>query len=253
VPGPVALPGPAGTTEPPAGPAKPDAALAAVGIREVADPDGTRRLDASGLVAEMLRRWSAVRDYTCKTEKREWVGGGLERLPHEMDEFVRLSPLSLHLLWTGEVNRGRHALWVEGKHGGKMMIHPNPIFGIGTMRIDPGNSLTRTQSKYDFRDAGLQGMMKALPKSLRPGGTTWTYLGEGEAFGRPTWRLRGTDPTDDPLEHNLIEMHVDREWLLPVHFVGRNREGRINIAVSFRDIRTDVGLTDADFDPDRLW
>lgn len=222
------------------------------GVVRVSADAGPSRRDASGLVREMVRRWSQVRDYTACMEKQEWLGAGPEAKPHQITERVRLSPLCLHFKWTGEVNKDRSAVWVQGAHDGKMLIQPHPFFGVGRLWIAPDNLFAKTQSNYDFRDGGLQGLMAALPKSLRENGTVWTYDGEGTADGRPTWRISGVDPTDDPREHNFMELHVDQETLLPAYFVGRNRANRLNIWVCFRDVRTNIGLTDADFDPETV-
>jgi hypothetical protein len=248
-----------GGTAPPASGAEIAAIKAAglpPGVVETASPEGPR-LDGMGLVAEMLRRWAEVRDYTSHVRSEEWLGSSAEPSVQEFVERVRLKPLSIHLRFTVGTDARREVVWVEGRNDGKMLIHPNPFPLIGfsrILRMAPDNPLAKARSNYDIRDAGVQGVMVGLVKAFRENSVArWDYLGKVDFDGRSVWRLEGADPDNRPPVPTYMTMYVDPANFLPVYFFGRNAEGRPMTRAASRDAQINIGLTDDHYDPRKLW
>jgi hypothetical protein len=226
------------------------------GVVEVNTADGPR-LDAAGLVAEMLRRWKGVADYTAEIHSEEWVGSSNAPSVQAYVERTRLTPLSIHMRFLAGSDKDRQVVYVEGRNDGKMLIYPNPLPLIGfskILRMSPDNPLAKARSNYDIRDSGVQGVMSGLPRAFRENSVSrWDLAGRVEFDGRPAWKLEGTDAENRPPIPNHMTMYVDAGTLLPVYFFGRRADGRPMTRMSARGIRTGIGLTDDDFDPRKLW
>jgi len=102
---------------------KPDFSRKSLAVPAPADP-----APLEGPIAKALRtikdcqsRYAEVRDYTCTFYKRELVKGQMTPL-FVMAMKARVNPRSIYFKFH-EPNRGREAIYVEGRNSGKVLAH----------------------------------------------------------------------------------------------------------------------------------
>ena len=252
MPSPPSVPDQPPTVKPPA-----PAALPATGLA-----------DARKVVEAAAKVFADTPDYTCHLTKRDVVGGKPQ--PQEEAEYsFRKEPFSVHFKVTGENGRGREALYVKGKNGGKMTI----ITGKGDliagrkMELDPDSPLVASRSRTRIYEAGLGRPIGVLAKFLdqadagkRPADTI-KFLGPVERKDMQV-PLVGIEvkllPGDDPLfpkggsrSYFFDADPKSQSHGLPV-LITATEGGREAEYYAFTKFRRPANLTDADFSPDRM-
>jgi hypothetical protein len=197
------------------------------------------------------------RNYTCTLLKQERIKGALGKEQEVQVKFMD-SPFSVAMNWVRNAPIGDTILYVEGKHGDKMIVRPKS----GLLRILTGGSVFR---KPDGADAmkntlrpvslfgfhrGMRELLKVYIAAREAGDLDARFGGFAEVAGRKTIVLeRYLPPKDDyPAWKTLI--HIDPEYLVPICIEGFDWDERLSSRYIYRDIRFDVNLTEDDFLPE---
>lgn len=202
-----------------------------------------------GVLKEAERRLGTLRDYTLKIERQERVKGKLSP-PETM--FVKWRrPFSVYIKTISGKHKDREIIYVRGKNNDKMIVSPGGLLGGLTVKISPDSVLAKKDSRHTITEAGLPAviarMISTIQDEKKEKGCPIevSYAGEESRSPEKVICLRiknsGYAPRTD------IELWA--ESLLPYSIISYDTDGSLLESYTYRDIKTNVGLTDADFDP----
>ena len=212
--------------------------------------------------------------FDARLTRRESING--KPNPQEIIRFkFRQQPYSVHLTWIGGDPSaiGREMIFVQGQHSNKMHIKPTKADAapLPPLRLSfpPDDSMVRSKSRHDIREAGmamgikhLAELLPAIDKnaSLR---TRLKYLG---AIQRAEYvsKMEAIEETIPPKTEKLAPQGAKRTYFfdttpnaistgLPVLVVMFDNTGKEVEYYCFDRFQSAVRFTDADFDPDKVW
>jgi hypothetical protein len=214
---------------------------------------------AKGAIADCQAKFAAVRDYTCTFIKRERLVGRLTP-QHVMDMKARNSPTSIYLKFR-KPNAGREAIYVAGRHGGKVLAHDVGIGRLlaGTMTLDPRGSTAMEDCRHPITEAGIGALIDTVARhwALELSAAESLVSFHDMTIGpRLCTLIESVHPARQPhfLFHK-VRLYIDREHGLPIRFEAYDWPKHPGAApelveeYTFHDLKLNVGLTERDFDP----
>lgn len=211
-------------------------------------------------IARCQERFAAVQDYRCKFVKRERIDGVLNA-PHVMRMKARTTPRSVYFKFDWP-NKGREAIFVEGKHKGKVVAHDVGLFKVlaGTMLLDPKGSTAMEDCRHPVTEAGLGPLIQTVAShwvaELKPEDSVIVIRPEMVFGGRKVTLIESTHPTKkSEFLHYQVRLYIDHEHGLPIRLEAYDWPKRPGLAAelieeySYLELELNVGLTDSDFDP----
>jgi hypothetical protein len=211
-----------------------------------------------------------VDDYECTMIKHERVGQTLAE-PQEMFARIRNrklkdsaieKPLSVYLKFTSPDSvKGQQVLWIEGRNNDKMIARAGGTLGSLTPSIwlTPDGAMAMRGSRYSIKQIGIENLVAELivkGERDRKHDECEVEIADDTFDGRACTRIEVRHP--QPREHfdfHIARIHVDRELKVPIHYAAYTwpaADGtgpQLLEEYSYRDLKLNVGLTDADFDP----
>ncbi len=233
----------------------------------------TRPLDVALQMARdgLTRCRAEVNDYTATLVKRERVDGTVGE--HDF-LFVKVrnrkivngqlaQPLSVYLTYLKPAAvKGREVIYVEGKNDGNIIAHEGGFKGrfLPTMPLPPTGMLAMRGQRYPITEIGVENLMVKL---IERGETarqypdvTCTFRKNAKVKDRVCTVLEVTQPSRHPnLEFYQAQVFIDDAFNLPIRYVSYDWPSRAGDALqvieeyNYLDLKINVGLTDADFDP----
>jgi hypothetical protein len=231
-------------------------------VAAVAAPDDRPTLrDVIALVEESRAALQGLRDYTAEFTKDELLRGRLRT--QIMEIKVREQPFSVYLRYRSKKEAGRQALFVQGKEDDSLLVRDVGLKRVlGTMRLSLQNPMVTCENRHPVTELGISRVVETalviwkreakLP-GIRPEVTICTSARFAETdccTVQVQYHQRSPE-----LEFQKACIWFDRQTKLPVR---AERYGWVEEAggtpslveaYSYRNIHTNVGLTDADFDP----
>ncbi len=231
----------------------------------VADPfEAMVKTDPLAFFRGALERYErSVHDYVCTFEKQEMVGGRLQTEQVTQVRF-REKPFSVNMLWTRNADKARRVIYVDGKwtdNKGQRLAIVEPEGVIARALVDYvmrpiDGSDAKKAARRQIDQFGFANSMRLIIKysemAAQRKELAFRFVGEGTSGNRPTWVLERTLPyTDDAgvYPDRVLVVHVDKEWFVPVCCISYADDARTKLLGKYvtRDVRFNVGLTDADF------
>lgn len=221
--------------------------------------------EAAGVLMPALRQareiqtsLKKVKDYTATFYKDEQVGKN--RVTQKMSIKLREAPLSVYLRFQKDID-GREVLFVEGKNDGKALIHGSGLEAlVGTLKLAPDNKRVMDENRYPLNMIGLTNMINKLVKQwetdldstditvkLFPNAKVATVECKVFESTRAKKSVEG--------QFHITRLYVDKATSLPVRveqfdFPAKAGDQPVILEqYTYLDLKTNVGLTDADFDP----
>jgi hypothetical protein len=204
-----------------------------------------------------------VKDYTAVFTKKEMIKGRL--VQQVMDMKFRAKPFSVYFRYRSGAEAGRQAIYVEGKFGNKLVVKEVGVKALaGTMYLVVDSSLVMAENRYPVTNVGIH---KILDKSA----AVWDRESKLEDaqidlkffpharlgdVACEAVQLTYPKPARD-FEYQLTRVYFDKESRLPIRaerFGWPRRAGEKPPLVedyAYTNLKTNVKLTDADFDPAR--
>jgi hypothetical protein len=224
-----------------------------------ATPDASLRIERAREIMRGCRdRYRATRDYACAFHKRERIGGKLIR-PHVMDLRVRTEPYALYIKFVTP-DAGREAIFEPAKHDGKIVYHDVGLGRLiaGTLLLDPRGTLAMDENRHPITDAGIGNLIDMLldrwQTELDPSEAVVAIHDHARVADRPCTMIEARHTRPGPYSFYLVKVFVDREHNLPIRFEAYDWPARpggepeLAEEYNYADLKTDVGLTDLDFD-----
>lgn len=211
-----------------------------------------------------------VVDYECTMIKHERVGQQLAE-PQEMFARIRNrkvkdgevdKPLSVYLKFTKPDSlKGQQVLWVEGQNNGKLIARAGGTFGALTPSVwlVPTGPIAMRGSRYSIEKIGIENLVAELVEKGerdRKHDECEVEIVDDTFEDRACTRIEVRHP--HPREHfdfHIARIHVDRELKVPIHYAAYtwpdadSQEPQLLEEYTYRDLKLNVGLSDADFDP----
>lgn len=211
-------------------------------------------------IAACLARYNQIHDYSCVFHKRERIKGRLIT-PHIMTMKVRAAQGSIYFKFH-QPNRGREAIFVPGRNGGKILAHDVGLGKLlaGTMKLDPSGSMAMEENLHPIHDAGIGPLIRTVAErwnaELDPAESLVTIHEHAKVADRVCRMIETAHPSRGPnyLFHK-VKLFVDREHGLPIRFEAYDWPGvpggepELIEEYTYADLKTDTGMTDRDFDP----
>lgn len=205
---------------------------------------------ACSLLSDAKKRVDSLSDYTVTLTSQERVGG---KLMPEATMFVKFKrPFSVYIKNLTGKHANREIIYVKGKNNDKMVVSGVSIMAGLPTKISPDSIWAKRESRHTITEAGLPNtigrMVTILEEQERTAAcrAAVTYLGEGYSLSKRVIRVRIENSSYAP----KTELAIDAVTLFPVEIVSYDTNGSLLESYRYRDIKPNVGLTDADFDPE---
>ena len=235
-------------------------------------PEGAHALDpALELARQALSKFQReVDDYTATLIKRERIAGSLGQemtmaikvrtRRMEGDKLVR--PLHVYLkVLDPWLARGREVVWIENRNEGKLIAHEGGLKNLIRVSLSPTDTLAMLGNKYPITEIGLAKLMEKLiekgERDRRAGPCEVTITPGAEVANRQCLLIEVKHPDPDPrFDFHIAQIYLDEERRIPLRYVAYLWPDKPGAAppleeeYTYVDVKLNVGLTDADFDPE---
>lgn len=212
---------------------------------------GTRSVEAAG----------SLQDYTATLYRRMWLGRKFSestvRLKHRVD------PFSVYLLFQ-QPHAGREVLFINGWNNNNIYAHEGSgaLSFLGSMSLDPNGAQAMEGSRYPITNIGVSTMAKMIVKQWQdqmqfqqPSDVDVKLYPEAQLGNEPCKVVETTFAKSHP-EHQTyrIRLFITRDTNIPfaVQVFGfpqqQGAEPPKLEDVRYQNLKTNVGLTNQDFD-----
>ncbi|MGB7343524.1 MAG: DUF1571 domain-containing protein [Pirellulaceae bacterium] len=214
---------------------------------------------------------STLDDYTATFVKQEADSDGVlgEETVIEMKVQTRLrnanddAPMRVYLKYTSPQNySGREVLWAEDLNKGQMAVHEVGMFlGLKTIWLDPKGLIAMQGQRYPISEIGLTRLVEKLiqrgEQDRDNPDMSVTIKDDHRVDGARATLIqvhRSKPSGDDENDFALAEISIDpeRKVILQYRSFGwpaQNGEPLpLQESYTYKNLKTNVGLTDADFD-----
>ena len=223
--------------------------------------------------AEAARKYLSenLNDYTARFVKQELDSNGGLGPESEIQMKVQTrcrnenndAPMRVYLAFQSPQSlKGREVIWGADLFDGTMAVHEvGMLLGLKTLWLDPNGFLAMQGQQYPVSEIGI---MKLIDKLIERGekdrdnpDISVKIITDHELDGRPTHliQIKRKKPSNEDDDFSLAEIILDpeRQLILCYRAFGWPDEpdGKpiLRESYTYHDVKTNVGLTDADFDP----
>lgn len=211
-----------------------------------------------------------VNDYTATIIKRERINGTLSE-----NEFVLAKirnrkvkdgkivvPFAVYLKFLKPDSvAGREVIWVEGANDNKLIAHETGLLGFKRFYLPPEGFLAMMGQRYPITDIGIQNLIEELivrgTSDLKHDECEVTFYKGAKVDKYVCTLIEVLHPVQrDYFTFYRAHIYIDDELGVPVRYAAWSwptepgGEPVLEEEYTYRNIKLNVGLTDADFDPD---
>ena len=206
-----------------------------------------------------LEKVNELDGYQASFFKREVVGNSL--VTQNCVIKVRHKPFSVYLYFQ-KPHEGREVIYVDGKNNGNLLAHEAGFASlIGTLELSPTGNQAMNENRYPITMAGIGNLVEEVIKQWEAEskyGETEVKYYKNAKLGEMTCRVI---ESSHPQPRKQFKFHKTRLWIdeksgypVKVEQFGFPRTAGAKPPVieeyRFTNIKTNVRLTDADFNPD---
>lgn len=233
--------------------------------------DGALRVARQGLAHVR----NHISDYVATIIKRERTPNG--KLPERQVMFCKirhrrtdadgniLVPFSIYLKFLEpQPIAGREVVWVENQNDGKLIAHEPGLKNIIRFKLDPEGFIAMMGQRYSLSNLGIENLIVKLierGEQEREHGDIENcqvqFTDHVKLDGRPCTLIEIRHPHQTELVTCYVaRIFFDNERKIPLRYAAflwpdsPAEELPVDEEYTYRDVRVNLGLTDADFDPD---
>ena len=217
---------------------------------------------------EMVR---TIADYEATLVKRERIGGQL-RDREVMRIKVRHAnksasgaevPFSVHVQFRHpESAKGREVAYVAGRNKGQLIVRENRQGLVGkivpTLMLNPKGRLAMQGNRYPITEIGFEVLLRRLMvvarEEMKLDNCQVQFRKDAKVNGRSCTVIEVVHPKqDERCRYHRCRIYLDDERKCPIHFeaygwpVSKGADPLLLEQYTYLDVKTNVGLTDADF------
>lgn len=249
----------------------PDGAITADITQEMID-QAEHPFDPLLEIAEMgLKEIDAnYRDYTAVLVSRVVVGEKLRdekyilcKIRHAQPESSDTAavPFSVYTKFLKpKANVGQEAIWVDGWNDGKLIAHATGLLNQFRLSFDPEGMIPMEGNRYPIFEIGFRNLLVKMielgTKDKKHGECTVKLKRGVEINGRVCTVLEAVHPKKrDHFDFHIARIYIDDELNIPIGYEGylwpEKDGGELPLIERYyyTELKLNVGLTDADFDP----
>lgn len=213
---------------------------------------------------------AGLNDYTGILVKRERIGNTLGE-----NEFMYLKvrnrkvvngqlvvPFSVYLAFLKPAaSKGREVIYVENRNNGNLIAHEGGMKRVlGTHELSPTGALAMAGQRYPLTDIGIENLVVKLiergERDKKNGMCKVELIPGATVSKRACSIIQVTHPVKQPhFDFHIAQIFMDDELKIPVRYAAYDwpkRDGddiEVIEEYTYQDLKFNVGLTDADFDP----
>lgn len=211
-----------------------------------------------------------IEDYSAILIKRELIDGNLTDYEY-MGVKVRnrkqangqlVTPFSVYMAFLKPATvKGREVIYVENQNNGHVVAHEGGMKGrfLPTVTLDPNGMLAMRGQRYPITEVGLENLVvKLIEKGERDrqrGECDVQFQQGAKVGGRECTVLSVSHPVERPyFDFHIAQIFIDNELNMPVRYcaytwpASPGGEPVLLEEYTYQNIKTNIGLTDADFD-----
>jgi len=155
---------------------------------------------------------------------------------------------------------GQEVIWVEGKNDGNLVAHQAGLLNLARWNLPPNGTIAMNGNKYPITEIGLVNLLELMIERGRRdrayGKCEISFDPKVEVDGRKCVLLEIRHPKKEgPYDFHLARIYFDIEQQLLFGYegfdwpAGPGQEPPLLEKFFYSDLRLNVGLTEADFDP----
>ncbi len=213
-----------------------------------------------------------VEDYTALMIMRERVGGALSEHSYIAAKIRNrkvvngkiVKPLSVYLNFLRpSAVKGREVIYVEGKNDGNIIAHEGGFKGryLPTVRVKPDSMLAMRGQRYPMTEIGVENLIVKLiergEKAKQYPDVECNFRKNAKLKDRVCTVFELTQPTKNPgSEFHQAQIFIDDALNVPIRYIAYDwprsagAKPQIIEEYNYMNLKVNVGLTDADFDPE---
>ena len=212
-----------------------------------------------------------INDYTATLVKREMIDGVVGDYEYMFIKVRnrRISagrvvvPFSVYLGFLKPATiKGREVIYVEQKNDNKMVAHEGGFKGrfLPTVWLKPEGAFAMRGQKYPLTEIGIENLVLKLiergEQDRKHPDVKVDFRKNAKINGRSCTVLQVTHPEYRPdFDFSLGQIFIDDEMNIPVRYVAYDwpqasgQKPQVMEEYTYLNVKVNVGLTDADFDP----
>lgn len=212
-------------------------------------------LSPAETLEKCIETMKGVDDYILIVYQRQRVGDTLN--PEEIILYKFKRPNSIYLRSIGEENHGQEVIYKDGWNDNKMMAHMGGVLEGVVINLKPGAGLAQNKTRHLINESSLVYMMNTLERSMKHAkahpedNMIVEDIGKKMIFGEEVRLIRIKLPHGEeyPYYAPVSIFGIDESRYLPLYYKAYGPDGEMWEEYRYRDLETNVGLTDHDFDP----
>ena len=190
-------------------------------------------------------------DFTATFHKQERIRGKLRKKESALIK-CRSKPFGVYLKFI-KGDKGREALYVDGKYDNKIQAHPGGVLGpLFQVKIAPDSDIAMKDNLRPITMAGMVNMLHTVvpqfEQAEKNGDLKTAYLGKMDIGGRKAYAIKRILPKKDIYPCKELVFFIDVEELVPIGADSYGWDGQLESTYRYTDFKINVGLTDDDFD-----
>lgn len=212
------------------------------------------------LAQDSLDALQAVSDYEAVITRRELVNGKFKT--ESMRMKFREDPFSVYLLFGGE-SAGREVIYVDGENDNELVVHEGSGITslIGTISLKPDNPQVLAESRHKITDIGLRNMVNAIAtrweEESKFGECEVKYYQQAKVNDGECLAIECTHPRPRrQFQFHISRLFLDKQTNYPIRVENYGFPAQPGAKpplieeYTYSELKTNVGLTDIDFNRD---
>lgn len=203
----------------------------------------------------MQETYDGTEDYTCVFKKQERVDGDL--LPRETITLKFKKPFAVYMKWITEPHKDQEVLYKQGWNNGKMRAHPGSFPDI-TLNLNPEGHLAMRDNRHPVTEAGLGHTISILTHDYQRAmahpedGVRYVDRGIKNIEGERSQCYEAIVPVEHAAEYysHRALLCINLDTHLPNEVKIWDASNQLIEFYQYLHLKTNVGLTTEDFDPD---